>query len=62
VVSLWRVGDRSAGEFMQEFYAELAAGRPPADALLVVRRRWIGEATPHGSPAAWAAFVLVGGG
>jgi CHAT domain-containing protein len=61
VVSLWRVGDRSAGEFMQEFYGELAAGRPPAEALLAVRRRWIGEAAPHGSPAAWAAFVLVGG-
>jgi CHAT domain-containing protein len=62
VVSLWRVGDRSAGEFMQVFYAELAAGRPPAEALRVVRQRWIGEPTPHGSPAAWAAFVLVGGG
>jgi CHAT domain-containing protein len=62
VVSLWRVGDRSAGAFMQEFYAELAAGRAPAEALRVVRRRWIGEAPPHGSPAAWAAFVLVGGG
>jgi CHAT domain-containing protein len=62
VVSLWRVGDRSTGEFMQEFYAELAAGRPPAEALRVVRRRWISNPPPHGSPAAWGAFVLVGGG
>jgi len=62
VVSLWRVSDRSAGEFMQEFYAELAADRPPAEALRLVRHRWIREAAPHGSPAAWAAFVLVGGG
>jgi CHAT domain-containing protein len=58
VVSLWRVGDRASAEFMREFYAAVAAGRPAADALRDARGRLIAGGHP---PAAWAAFILVGG-
>jgi CHAT domain-containing protein len=58
MVSLWRVGDRPTAQFMREFYAELAAGRPAADALQAVRRRRI---TQDAAPATWASFILVGG-
>ncbi|HWP37630.1 MAG TPA: CHAT domain-containing tetratricopeptide repeat protein [Gemmatimonadales bacterium] len=62
VVTLWRVQDRGAAEFMREFYAEVAAGTGPAQALRTVRRRWILEGNSRSDPAAWAAFVLVGRG
>ncbi len=59
VVTLWRVEDRSAGEFMREFYGALRGGSHPARALLEIRRRHIArDGGEH--PARWAAFVLVG--
>lgn len=61
VVTLWRVGDRSAADFMQSFYQELHAGRPPAEALVDVRRRWISAGGAAAHPSRWAPFVLVGG-
>ena len=61
VVTLWRVADSFTAEFMEEFYAQVAAGRPPAEALHSVRRRWIEGGGPRWHPARWGAFVLVGG-
>jgi tetratricopeptide (TPR) repeat protein len=62
LVTLWRIADRSASDFMQAFYRELHAGVPPAQALLVVRRRWVVAGGAQGHPSHWAPFVLVGGG
>jgi len=61
VVTLWRVRDRAAADFMREFYAEVAGKAAPAEALRTVRRRWISADGPRSAPEAWAAFVLVGG-
>jgi CHAT domain-containing protein len=61
LVTLWRIGDRSAADFMREFYEELHAGRPPAEALRAVRHRRMMEEGPSAHPSRWAAFVLVGG-
>lgn len=58
VVSLWRVRDRAAGEFMTAFYAQLRNGDSPAAALTEVRRGLIARGA---HPADWASFVLVGG-
>lgn len=61
VVTLWRISDRSAADFIREFYQELHAGRAPADALLVVRQRWISSGGAEAHPSRWAPFILVGG-
>jgi CHAT domain-containing protein len=57
LVSQWDVSDLSTAYLMERFYAELAAGRPKAQALraaqLATQKRY-----PH--PALWAAFALVG--
>lgn len=58
VVSLWRVRDKAAAEFMTEFYGRLNSGLSPAAALADVRRSLIARQAP---PSEWAAFVLVGG-
>ena len=58
VVSLWRVRDRAAAEFMTAFYTQLRNGRSPSAALTVVRRALIARGA---SPSEWASFVLVGG-
>lgn len=62
VVTLWRVTDRSAADFMRDFYRELHAGRSPADALLTVRRSRMVMPGAAGHPSRWAPFVLVGPG
>ncbi len=61
VVTLWRVGDRSAGDFMRDFYRALRTGLTPAAALLAVRRERLAAGGPMAHPARWAPFVLVGG-
>jgi tetratricopeptide (TPR) repeat protein len=61
VMSLWRVSDRAASRYMEDFYAELSAGRSPADAMLAVRQRRIAAGGADAQPSQWAPFVLVGG-
>jgi CHAT domain-containing protein len=61
IVTLWRIADRSAADFMAEFYRELHAGHRPANALLIVRRRWITSRGSAAHPSRWAPFILVGG-
>ncbi len=60
LVTLWRIADRSAADFMQDFYKELHAGSDPAEALLAVRRRWTAAGGTRSHPSHWAPFVLVG--
>jgi CHAT domain-containing protein len=60
LVSLWRVADRSAADFVRRFYQEVRAGRRPADALAAVRAEWIAATDDRSHPSRWAAFVLVG--
>jgi len=62
VMSLWRVSDRSAADFMSRFYRELRTGVTPAEALMRVRRAQLETGGPAAHPARWAAFVLAGGG
>lgn len=59
VVTLWRIEDEAAAEFMQRFYQRLRDGHSPAEALLAVRRERI--AADGSDPARWAPFILVGG-
>jgi CHAT domain-containing protein/tetratricopeptide (TPR) repeat protein len=61
IVTLWRIADRSAADFMREYYRALTAGRSPSAALLAVRQAWLTDATRPSHPAYWAPFVLVGG-
>jgi len=61
VVTLWRVTDRSAADFMGEFYRALRGGLSPASALLAVRRAHLAASGPASLPYRWAPFVLVGG-
>ena len=61
VVTLWRVRDQAAAEFMREFYAEIARGTAPVAALRAIRRRWLESDGPHAAPVAWAPWILVGG-
>lgn len=61
VMSLWRVSDRAASRYMEDFYRELRAGRAPADAMLAVRQRRIAAGGADAHPSQWAPFVLVGG-
>jgi CHAT domain-containing protein len=60
VVTLWRVADRSTAAFMQEFYSQLKAGRPVAEALAQVKTEWIRSGGERAHPWRWAPFVLVG--
>ncbi len=61
VMSLWRVNDRAASRYMEDFYRELRIGRSPADAMLAIRRSRIAAGGADAHPSQWAAFVLVGG-
>jgi len=58
VASLWKVEDRATADFMNGFYVRLARGSPAAKALRDTRAELLGRGA---HPAAWAAFVLVGG-
>jgi CHAT domain-containing protein len=61
LVTLWRIGDKSASNFMRGFYQELSSGHSPAEALRIIRHRWITAGGPSAHPSRWAPFVLVGG-
>ena len=57
VVSLWRVEDRTAAEYMADFYRELRKGRSPADGMLAVRQSRLKRTSAL--PSEWASFILV---
>jgi len=60
LVTLWPVLDQPAADFMTEFYREVHQGASPADALLMVRRRWIERGGTSAHPSYWAPFILYG--
>ncbi|MFN7942849.1 MAG: CHAT domain-containing tetratricopeptide repeat protein [Thermoanaerobaculia bacterium] len=61
VVTLWDVGDAATAAFMEQFYWQLARGRPPERALAAAKRSF--RADPRwNNPSYWAPFVLVGDG
>ena len=60
VVTLWRVTDREAAEFMRDFYAALHRGMPPAEALRATRMTRLATGAAHAHPSAWAPFIFVG--
>jgi CHAT domain-containing protein len=60
LVTLWPVTDRSTLRFMTDMYRELHGGRPPAEALRSVRKRWVEADTVTSHPAYWAPFILLG--
>ncbi|MBK7277186.1 MAG: CHAT domain-containing protein [Betaproteobacteria bacterium] len=55
---LWAIDDEATARWMAAFHGELAQGRPPAQALAQVQRRFIAEGA---HPFHWAPFVLHGG-
>jgi CHAT domain-containing protein len=61
LVTLWRVDDRATAGLMRDFYRELQAGRPAAEALRLARRHRIGSGEAAAHPSYWAPFILVGG-
>lgn len=59
IATLWDVGDQPSAVFMDQLYAELAAGRTPAEALRRVKLR-LRQDPRWADPALWAGYVLVG--
>jgi tetratricopeptide (TPR) repeat protein len=57
VATQWRIGDRSTIRLVDDLYAELARGRPVADALREAKLAAIRRGAPTGE---WAGFTVVG--
>ena len=57
VATSWRVGDRSTVRFVEDFYDELARGRPVVEAL---RSAKLAAMKDGAKPGVWAAFSVVG--
>jgi tetratricopeptide (TPR) repeat protein len=59
LATLWDVGDAATAAFMEQLYARLGAGLPPAEALREAKLRL--RADPRWNrPWLWAGYVLVG--
>jgi CHAT domain-containing protein len=59
-VARWTAADPASETMLEEFYARLRAGDPPAAALREARARLrAGEGT--NAPAHWAGWLLIGG-
>jgi len=58
--TLWSIDDDGTKAFMDAFYAEIAAGRAPAEALIAARRTFLRHPR-FSDPYYWAPFVLTGG-
>lgn len=57
IVSLWDVEDASTSRLVQEFYKNVSAGKPFAEALQIAQIACL-KTQPH--PYFWSAFQLVG--
>ncbi len=61
VTSLWRIDDHRTADLMDRFYASLAAGESPADALRSAQLDLIqGYGDDASAPPFWAAFQVQG--
>jgi len=58
IAGLWDVHDASTAALMERLYEELAAGRPPAEALRAAKRTLISGRSAWSKPFYWAAFQL----
>ena len=61
VAALWNLNDRFAADFVERFYREIAAGRPPEDALRRAKLTYVNDPR-YGHPFYWASLVLAGDG
>jgi CHAT domain-containing protein len=59
VASLWSVADNSTSALMSEFYKNLAAGQPKAQALQNAQLKLI-QNPEYAHPFYWAPFILMG--
>jgi CHAT domain-containing protein/Tfp pilus assembly protein PilF len=62
LVSLWPVSDAAAADLVVDFYQELLAGRPRAEALRQAKLRTMGRNPEYAKPYYWSSLVLVGEG
>lgn len=60
VASLWDVGDRDTRVLMRSFYAGIAAGLPPDQALRMSQLQMIRAGGALAAPKVWAAFQVAG--
>ena len=58
VAGLWDVDDRSTADLMGQFYAGIAAGRDPADALRRAKLSILSRGGRAAAPYYWAPFEL----
>ena len=61
VATLWPVDDQATARFCRFFYAALAEGQPPIEALAQARRG-LSSSVAWSDPYYWAGFVLLGDG
>ncbi|MFQ5524640.1 MAG: CHAT domain-containing protein [Thermoanaerobaculia bacterium] len=59
VGSLWRLDDRQAAAFFEDFYRNLARGQTVSQAVAETQRQWIAEGRPA---SAWSGIVVLGNG
>jgi len=59
ISTLWNISDPASAELMEEFYKNLLAGAPAADALQAAQIA-MSRSAFHGDPKYWAAFNLTG--
>ena len=59
VVTLWRVPDASAAQFVARLFEHLKANTPPAEALAQTKRAMASDRR-YSHPVHWAGFVLYG--
>jgi CHAT domain-containing protein len=59
VVTLWRVPDASAAQFVARLFQHLKANTPPAEALAQTKREMASDRR-YSHPVHWAGFVLYG--
>lgn len=60
LLTLWRVSDEGAAQFMQAFYARIVGGARPGPALRATKTAFLRSKGPWSAPRHWAAFVLYG--
>jgi CHAT domain-containing protein len=58
--TLWDVGDRDTRKLMELFYAGLAGGVAPDEALRVAQLQMMRAGGTYARPAVWAPFVISG--
>jgi CHAT domain-containing protein len=63
LTTLWRVDDEITAEFMKQFYFNaLKEHKAKAEALRLVKLKFLQSNSKLANPALWAAFVLTGDG